>query len=56
MEVNEQSEPLTPEMVTAVKALWGDTGVREAFERRAEFQLVDSAKQYVLTVRFNSTF
>lgn len=35
---------LTPDLAVHFKTLWRDAAVREAYERRAEFQLIDSAK------------
>lgn len=37
---------LSVELASAVRALWKDTGVQEAFRRRNEFQLNDSAPYY----------
>ena len=34
---------LPEELVVAIKALWGDGGVQEAFKRAYEYQLNDSA-------------
>jgi guanine nucleotide-binding protein subunit alpha len=33
-----------PEVSSAIKALWADTGVQECFSRSREYQLNDSAK------------
>lgn len=30
--------------VEAIKALWGDSGIQECYDRRREYQLTDSAK------------
>ena len=35
---------LDPAMVTLIRSLWTDGGVLEAYDRRREFQLGDSAK------------
>lgn len=40
----EDTEPFTPEMLEAMKALWKDAGVQECFGRANEYQLNDSAK------------
>ena len=40
----EESEPFTPDLVSAIKAIWADKGTQEAYVRRSEFQLNDSAK------------
>jgi len=33
--------------VEAIKALWGDAGILECYDRRREYQLTDSAKYYL---------
>lgn len=33
--------------VTAIKALWGDSGIQHCYDRRREYQLTDSAKYYL---------
>ncbi|XP_025408140.1 G protein alpha q subunit isoform X6 [Sipha flava] len=33
--------------VEAIKALWGDAGIQECYDRRREYQLTDSAKYYL---------
>lgn len=40
----EDTEVLPAEVAQAVKALWVDSGVQEAYGRKKEFQLNDSAK------------
>ena len=36
--------PLTPELATKIKDLWTkDSGIKQAYERQSEFQLIDSA-------------
>ncbi|MEE6487438.1 hypothetical protein FKM82_014899 [Ascaphus truei] len=35
------------QQVDAIKKLWGDPGIRRCYERRREFQLLDSAKYYL---------
>ncbi len=38
-------EPDFPqELVTAIKALWNDEGVKQCYQRANEFQIIDSAK------------
>lgn len=37
---------ITPEMVSAVQALWKDPGIHAAYDRRAEFQLLDCAAYF----------
>lgn len=37
---------LTPQIVNDIKALWNDSGIREAVSRASEFQLNDSAEYY----------
>lgn len=44
VEAGEESQPLTDELVAALKNLWSDGNVRIAYERRNEYQLTDSAK------------
>jgi hypothetical protein len=41
---NRTSESTGPEYWTAVKSLWKDPGVQQCFERRNEYQLIDSCK------------
>lgn len=38
---------LTPENVTAIKALWADEGVQKCYDRKREFQLADSCAYYL---------
>ena len=33
--------------VDAIMSLWSDDGIQECYDRRREYQLTDSAKQYV---------
>jgi len=33
--------------VEAIKALWGDAGIQECYDRRREYQLTDSARYYL---------
>ncbi|XP_014386464.1 PREDICTED: guanine nucleotide-binding protein subunit alpha-12 [Myotis brandtii] len=41
-------EPATFQLyVPALRALWGDSGIREAFRRRSEFQLGESVKYFL---------
>lgn len=40
----EETEPMSERMFDAVHNLWADSGVRKAFDRRAEYQINDSAK------------
>eukprot|EP00158_Paraphelidium_tribonemae_P003071 Partr_v1_DN25876_c1_g1_i2_m2864 putative Guanine nucleotide binding protein (G protein) alpha len=42
----EGTETLPKEIADAVRALWADAGVKEAFGRKKEYQLNDSAKYY----------
>ncbi len=37
---------LPPALVADMKALWADAGIQETFQRRAQFQLNDSAEYY----------
>uniref|UniRef100_A0AC34GCD5 Uncharacterized protein n=1 Tax=Panagrolaimus sp. ES5 TaxID=591445 RepID=A0AC34GCD5_9BILA len=37
--------------VTYVKDLWDDPGIQEAYDRRREYQLTDSAKYYLSDVK-----
>ncbi|KAK9763361.1 guanine nucleotide-binding protein subunit alpha [Basidiobolus ranarum] len=41
-----ESDTLSPDVATAVKALWADQGVQDCFCRSREYQLNDSAKYY----------
>ncbi|XP_025408136.1 G protein alpha q subunit isoform X2 [Sipha flava] len=36
--------------VEAIKALWGDAGIQECYDRRREYQLTDSAKYYLMEI------
>lgn len=47
MRSGDESEPLSPEVAKALKALWKDGGVQEAYSRRSHFQLNDSAKYFL---------
>lgn len=38
---------LEKDYMEAIKKLWEDTGIQECYDRRREYQLTDSAKQYV---------
>lgn len=40
----ESVQALEARFVVAIKALWDDPGIQEAYDRRREFQLTDSAK------------
>ncbi|XP_012662322.1 guanine nucleotide-binding protein G(o) subunit alpha isoform X3 [Otolemur garnettii] len=37
----------TPELLSAMMRLWGDSGIQECFNRSREYQLNDSAKYYL---------
>lgn len=41
-----KSEELTPAKGAVIKALWNDPGIKQTWDRRAEFQIVDSIKAY----------
>jgi hypothetical protein len=41
-----KNEELTPAKGDIIKTLWDDPGVQATWERRAEFQIVDSMKEY----------
>uniref|UniRef100_A0A914XKC7 Uncharacterized protein n=1 Tax=Plectus sambesii TaxID=2011161 RepID=A0A914XKC7_9BILA len=44
----DDSEPFSPQLATALKRLWADKAVcEEAYSRRSEFQLNDSAKFFL---------
>lgn len=40
----EDTEPFSPELLSAMMRLWGDSGIQECFNRSREYQLNDSAK------------
>lgn len=40
----EDTEPFSPELLSAMVRLWGDSGIQECFNRSREYQLNDSAK------------
>jgi len=42
----EAETPLTPEIATAIKALWADPAIRRTFAHRALFQVADSADYF----------
>lgn len=44
VETGEEQYPLTIKLAQAIDELWRDHAVRRAYDRRAEFQLADSAK------------
>lgn len=49
-------EPATFQLyVPALSALWRDSGIREAFSRRSEFQLVSEPRGRVLNPRQKHT-
>jgi hypothetical protein len=39
-----EEEPLTSEVADNIVLLWKDAGIQDAYEKRASFQLNDSAK------------
>ncbi|KAF9088882.1 guanine nucleotide-binding protein subunit alpha, partial [Mortierella sp. AM989] len=41
-----EGEPMPPEAVVAIQNLWLDPNVQNAFQRRNEYQLLDSAKYF----------
>ncbi|ELK29737.1 Guanine nucleotide-binding protein G(o) subunit alpha, partial [Myotis davidii] len=43
----EDTEPFSPELLSAMVRLWGDSGIQECFSRSREYQLNDSAKYYL---------
>uniref|UniRef100_G1QFL7 Guanine nucleotide-binding protein G(o) subunit alpha n=1 Tax=Myotis lucifugus TaxID=59463 RepID=G1QFL7_MYOLU len=43
----EDTEPFSPELLSAMVRLWGDSGIQECFNRSREYQLNDSAKYYL---------
>jgi len=43
-------EPVFAQFVPAITALWTDSGIRMAFDRRREFQLVDNFVRHVNSV------
>uniref|UniRef100_A0A914XHV7 Uncharacterized protein n=1 Tax=Plectus sambesii TaxID=2011161 RepID=A0A914XHV7_9BILA len=49
VEIQAESEPFSQKVFSALKRLWNDTGVQEAFVRHGEFQmqLNDSAKYFL---------
>jgi len=46
-------ESVFAQFVPAIRALWTDSGIRMAFDRRREFQLVDNFVMYV-TIRYTT--
>lgn len=43
----EDTEPYSPELLTAMIHLWSDSGIQECFSRAREYQLNDSAQYYL---------
>uniref|UniRef100_A0A8C4NLT2 Guanine nucleotide-binding protein G(o) subunit alpha n=1 Tax=Eptatretus burgeri TaxID=7764 RepID=A0A8C4NLT2_EPTBU len=43
----EDTEPYSPELLSAMKRLWVDAGLQECFSRASEYQLNDSAQYYL---------
>ncbi|MES1908053.1 MAG: hypothetical protein MHM6MM_001062 [Cercozoa sp. M6MM] len=51
IEQHAEDSELSEELASAIELIWRDEGVREAYERRAEFQLPDSAAYFLDKVR-----
>ncbi|RXN18190.1 guanine nucleotide-binding G(o) subunit alpha isoform X2 [Labeo rohita] len=43
----EDTEPYSPELLSAMIRLWSDSGIQECFSRAREYQLNDSAQYYL---------
>lgn len=43
-------DPVTPQNVGHFKAIWADSGIQQAYENRASFQLIDSAAFFLSQV------
>ncbi|XP_057203533.1 guanine nucleotide binding protein (G protein), alpha activating activity polypeptide O, a isoform X2 [Triplophysa rosa] len=43
----EDTEPYSPELLSAMMRLWSDSGIQECFSRAREYQLNDSAQYYL---------
>ncbi|XP_015729344.1 guanine nucleotide-binding protein G(o) subunit alpha isoform X1 [Coturnix japonica] len=43
----EDTEPFSPELLSAMMRLWADSGIQECFNRSREYQLNDSAQYYL---------
>ncbi|KAH3732246.1 G-protein subunit alpha 1 [Pelomyxa schiedti] len=43
-------DPITPELSGAIKKLWADPGIKGAFARSNEFQLLDSAEYFLESI------
>jgi hypothetical protein len=41
---NSYTQELTPGLVDQIKKLWADSGIKQAYARRNEIQLIDSAE------------
>ncbi|KAL3077313.1 hypothetical protein niasHS_013302 [Heterodera schachtii] len=50
IENGEENQPFTDAVANALIALWGDKGVKKAYDNRSEFQLNDSAKYFLDSV------
>lgn len=44
MPIQIEGDSIPSDVATAIKALWADAGVQQAFSRSSEYQLNDSAK------------
>ncbi|GMI44526.1 hypothetical protein TrCOL_g1511 [Triparma columacea] len=42
----DESKPLTPEYGEIIKTLWADRGVQKAWEKRAEYHIIESNAEY----------
>ncbi|GMH72852.1 hypothetical protein TrRE_jg2778, partial [Triparma retinervis] len=42
----DENKPLTPEYGEIIKTLWGDRGVQKAWEKRSEYQIIESNAEY----------
>ncbi|XP_075248943.1 guanine nucleotide-binding protein subunit alpha-11-like [Convolutriloba macropyga] len=47
---NDTSVRLESKHVLAIKALWSDSGIKEAYDRRREYQLPDSSHYYLSSI------
>mmetsp|Transcript_18543 Transcript_18543/g.37147 ORF Transcript_18543/g.37147 Transcript_18543/m.37147 type:complete len:349 (+) Transcript_18543:53-1099(+) len=51
-----ETQPLTEEIGAIIKALWADPGVQNAWDRRSQFQVIESNKKYFEKIDEISTF
>uniref|UniRef100_A0AC35TX30 Guanine nucleotide-binding protein G(O) subunit alpha n=1 Tax=Rhabditophanes sp. KR3021 TaxID=114890 RepID=A0AC35TX30_9BILA len=51
IDANEEQQPFSDELTVAIDRLWKDEGVQRAYEQRSTYQINDSAKHFLDSVR-----